>query len=166
MKYIEFDGSKYPEFQANGNASQFAIPFAKHYCHGLGYDIGCMKKEWAFPNSIPIDLSFDDEYDAKNLPKNKVNYIYSSHCLEHIINWVDVLDYWCEIVEDVIFLYLPDYSQKYWRPWNNRKHLNIFTPEILEDYFKFKGFINIECSGIDLNNSFMIVAHKKNKQNI
>jgi hypothetical protein len=21
-----------------------------------------------------------------------------------------------------LFLYLPDYSQEYWRPWNNKKH--------------------------------------------
>ena len=69
INIIKFKGEKYPKFQEEGNASQFAIPFAKHVCNGEGYDIGCMKKEWAFPGSTPIDLSFEDEYDALNLPK-------------------------------------------------------------------------------------------------
>ena len=81
VEIIEFKNKKYPYFQSIGNASQFAIPFAKHICIGKGYDIGCMKNEWAFPGSIPIDLSFDDDYHAKNLPENNVDYIFSSHCL-------------------------------------------------------------------------------------
>ena len=60
MQVIEYRGKKYPEFQCQGNASQFAIPFAKHVCKGSGYDIGCMKIEWAFPGATPIDLEFDD----------------------------------------------------------------------------------------------------------
>jgi hypothetical protein len=40
MNTITFNGQQYPEFQAKGNASQFAIPFAKHFCKGEGYDIG------------------------------------------------------------------------------------------------------------------------------
>ena len=59
IETIEYNGIKYPKFQSIGNASQFAIPFASHVCKGVGYDIGCMKKEWSLPGSIPIDLSFD-----------------------------------------------------------------------------------------------------------
>ena len=51
IDYIEYKGDKYPSFQTIGNASQFAIPFAKHFCKGFGYDIGCMKKEWSYPGS-------------------------------------------------------------------------------------------------------------------
>ena len=58
MQTLEYKGDLYPEFQAQGNASQFAIPFAKHFCKGVGYDIGCCKKEWAFPGATPIDLFF------------------------------------------------------------------------------------------------------------
>ena len=68
---IYFDGKTYPKFQSEGNASQFAIPYAKHVCKGVGYDVGCMKKEWSFPGSIPIDLSFDDPWNALNLPQKK-----------------------------------------------------------------------------------------------
>ena len=60
IKTINYQETEYPYFQTIGNASQFAIPFAKHVCSGFGYDIGCMKPEWSFPGSTPIDLSFDD----------------------------------------------------------------------------------------------------------
>lgn len=162
MEIIEFKGKKYPSFQSMGNASQFAIPYAKHVCVGEGYDIGCMKKEWSFPGSIAIDSSFDDGWHASNLPEKGVDYIFSSHCLEHILDWVQVMDYWYETLKDggVLFLYLPDYSQEYWKPWNNRKHFNVFFPQLIEDYMKDKGYKNIFKSGIDLNNSFMIFGEK------
>ena len=70
IEIIEYKGKTYPKFQSIGMASQFAIPFAKHVCIGEGYDIGCMKKEWAFPGSIPIDLDFEDElYFRKYIEK-------------------------------------------------------------------------------------------------
>jgi SAM-dependent methyltransferase len=144
IEIITYKGKEYPLFQSKGFASKFAIPYAEQLCKGEGYDIGCMKKEWSFPGSIPIDGSFNDGYHATNLPK-KVDYIFSSHCLEHIPNWVDVLDYWYDMLNSngVLFLYLPDYSQQYWRPWNNRKHVNIFSPQIIEDYMKDKGYTKI-----------------------
>jgi predicted SAM-dependent methyltransferase len=159
---IEYKGTNYPKFQTEGNASQFAIPYALHVCKGIGYDIGCMKKEWSFPSSIPIDLSFDDDYHALNLPTKGVDYIFSSHCLEHINNWVDVMDYWYDTLNEggTLFLYLPDYSQEYWRPWNNKKHVNIFTQTIIRDYLTHKGYKNIFVGEIDLNNAFMVMCEK------
>ena len=109
MKTIKFNNKEYPHFQCEGNASQFAIPYAQHICKGEGFDIGCMKKEWSFPGSIKIDLSFDEGWHATNLPKDNVDYIYSSHCLEHIDNWVETMEYWHETLREggTIFLYLP-----------------------------------------------------------
>ena len=40
-----------------------------------------------FPGSTPIDLDFDDPYHADNLPDGEVDYIFSSHCLEHVPDW-------------------------------------------------------------------------------
>jgi len=162
IETIEYKGTIYPSFQAIGRASQFAIPYALHVCNGIGVDVGCMKKEWAFPGAIPVDISFNDGYHATKLPDVDINYIFSSHCLEHILNWVDVLDYWDSRLKKggVIFLYLPHYSQKYWRPWNDRKHVNILTPECIEDYFKEKFYSKIFVSGVDLNNSFMVMVEK------
>ena len=159
---IEYKGKVYPEFQAKGNASQFAIPFAKHVCKGKGYDIGCMKEEWSFPGSTPIDLSFNDGYHAMNLPELNIDYIFSSHCLEHIDNWVDAMDYWYDALREggTLFLYLPHYEQEYWKPWNNKKHKNIFSPQIIKDYMGDKGYKSIHHSERDLNHSFMIMGTK------
>jgi hypothetical protein len=80
-----------------------------------------------------------------------------------VYDWVEVLDYWTSKLKKsgTLFLYLPDYSQVYWRPWNNRKHLNIFTADIIADYMEDRGYINIFKSGVDLNNAFMIMGEKK-----
>ena len=160
IKTIEHNNKRYPLFQSQGNASQFAIPFAKHVCVGYGYDIGCCKEDWAFPGAMPIDIELDDEWHALNLPEEKADYIFSSHCLEHINDWVSAADYWYEKLKKggTLFLYLPDYSQEYWRPWSKRKHVNILSPQIIKDYMKHKGYINIFTSGVDLNNSFMAMA--------
>ena len=162
IKTITFKDKIYPKFQNEGNASQFAIPVAKHVCIGNGVDIGCMKSEWAFPGAKLVDPILEGNYDAFNFPYENLDYIFSSHCLEHVNRWVDAMDYWyCKLKQSgVLFLYLPDYSQEYWRPWNNRKHVNIFTPIIIEDYMKDKGYKNIFKSGVDLNNSFMIMGEK------
>ena len=160
---IEFAGIEYPLFQSKGFASKFAFPFADEVCKGTGYDVGYCKEEWKLPGAIGIDPSIDERFNAHNLPETMVDFIFSSHCLEHVNDWVGALDHWCTRLksEGVIFLYLPDYSQIYWRPWNNRKHVNVLTPEMLKDYFKCaKKFSKVFVSGVDLNNSFMVMAQK------
>lgn len=185
IEEIEYKGHLYPKFQSEGFASQFAIPFAKKVCRGIGVDVGCNRLEWGYcvelyredydkwyqsamsshseANSFPIDPIINN-YTALDFPKNckDLDYIFSSHCLEHIDDWVSVLDYWKSKLKDggVLFLYLPDYSQVYWRPWNNRKHLTIFTPQIVEDYLLDRGYKKIFKSGVDLNNAFTIMAEK------
>ncbi|WWT39377.1 methyltransferase domain containing protein [Microcystis phage Mel-JY01] len=157
---IQFDGETYPAFQSRGFASQFAIPYAKHYCNGMGVDIGCNRLEWMFPGAIPVDPNIN-QHTATNYPYKNLDYVFSSHCLEHLEKWVDALDYWHDSLrpDGVLFLYLPDFSQRYWRPWNNRKHLHSFTPQIIKEYFETK-YYDINVSGIDLNNSFMIVGKR------
>lgn len=164
IEIINHAGYSYPKFQSEGNAARFAIPFAQQVIKEgqTGFDIGCNRKEWAYPNSITVDPAIDPTFDAYNLPPLTVDYIFSSHCLEHLPNWVDALDYWKTKLHDggVLFLYLPDYSQSYWRPWNNRKHIHIFTPQILDNYLIDRGWKHVFVSGVDLNNSFMVMAEK------
>ena len=166
MNTIEFKGEIYPAFQASGFASRFCFPFAQEICKGNGVDVGCNNNNWKFPNAFPIDPNIN-QYDALNFPnfEYQLDYIFSSHCLEHINQWVNVLDYWHSKlrVGGVLFLYLPDFSQKYWRGWHNRKHVNMFTPEIIKTYFLDQPdkWENVFCSGVDLNNSFVLVAVKK-----
>lgn len=162
MRVIEFNEVEYPYFQCTGNASRFAIPFAKEVCIGRGVDIGFNREEWKFPGAIGVDIEdTSNEYHALDLP-HALDYIYSSHCLEHLDCWVTAMDYWLSHLtkEGVLFLYLPDFSQEYWRPWHNRKHKHVLTPEIIEAYLKDTGVERYFISDVDLNNSFMVIAEK------
>ena len=164
IKTIEFNHNKYPFLQTEGFAAQYAFPFAKKILKGKGLDIGCGHVEWSFPGSIPIDSNIVNEWDANHLPDRKYDYIFSSHCLEHISDWVGTLDYWHTKLRHggILFMYLPHYSQEYWRPWNNRKHTNVLTPEIIKDYLESRDWNNIFVTdGYDLNNSFYAIAEKK-----
>jgi predicted SAM-dependent methyltransferase len=152
----------YPEFQSKGFASQFAIPFAKHFCSGIGLDIGCNRIEWALPGAIPIDPLINCGNDAMKLNYTELDYIYSSHCLEHLDSWVEAVEYWTKLIKKggCLFLYLPDYSQTYWRPWNNKKHKHIIEKNHLYDLLNKLGYTTIIQSGVDLNNSYMTVCIK------
>lgn len=160
IEKIDYKNIPYPAFQAEGNAAQFVMPFATKFCKGNGYDIGCNRLEWALEGAQPIDILFDDEYDAMNLPDKKVDFIFSSHCLEHLDNWSLALDYWSTKLKEggVLFLYLPHYDQEYWRPWNNRKHIHVLDIEMIMDFLCDKGYKWIIPTGRDLNHSFTIVA--------
>lgn len=163
---IQHNGIDYPSFQAGGFAAQFAFPFARQVCNGYGCDIGCNRHAWKYKDSNGVEaLEVDPlmgEYDAYNLPPGHFDYIFSSHCLEHLRNWVEALDYWHTKLKrtGVLFLYLPHPSQTYWRPWHNLKHVHVLQPEMIEQYLKDRGWNKIFISGADLNNSFYVMAEK------
>ena len=163
IETIKFNGTDYPLFQAEGNASQFAIPFAKHFCKGTGVDVGFCKEGWKFPGAIGADLQDNtNDYHAHLLPRN-LDYIYSSHCLEHLNDWVSTIGYWASILKPggVLFLYLPHRDQEYWLPWNNRKHLHVLDAEVIKGCMERFGFKSILSSKRDFNHSFIIVGEKE-----
>lgn len=167
MEIIEYGGEHYPKFQSEGFASRWTFPFAMELLKGMGYDVGCNRLEWKLPESDertvkPIDITFSDEWHAMNLPYEKVDFIFSSHCLEHLPSYVNALEYWIGKLKEgaVLYLYLPHKSQKYWLPWNNRKHIHSFDGEEIKQMLEDRGMINIFLSGVDLNSSFTIVAEK------
>lgn len=173
IETIEFKGKKYPKFQAVGNSAQFIISTALKICKGSGYDIGCGPLSWVLPGAIPIDPQTvtGNSYHATNLPKDTVDFIFSSHCLEHLDDWVGVLEYWTERIRNpggVLFLYLPHYSQEYWRPWNygssgtkNGRHKHAFVVNVLKDALESMGYVNIFASDRDANNSFSIFGERR-----
>ncbi len=162
IQTVHHQGVAYPAFQTKGNASQFILPFAQQVCKGIGYDVGYNNPAWKFPGAIGVDLGDGTGYHADNLPADQVDYIFSSHCLEHVPDWVATLNHWTDRLKEggVLFLYLPDYSQTYWRPWNNRKHIHVMDPRVIKQYLQDKGYTNIFVSGTDLNNSFAVMAEK------
>lgn len=163
ITFIEYKNKKYLDLQAKGNAAQYILPFAKYFCVGLGYDIGYSEDSWKLPGSIGIDLKDNKGFHANNLPNELVDFIFSSHCLEHLDDWVKTLEYWASKIKSkgILFLYLPHEDQEYWLPWNNRKHKHCLRAKDIEKCLLNFGFSNIVYSEKDLNHSFAIVAEKQ-----
>jgi SAM-dependent methyltransferase len=165
MELITFKDKHYPKLQAEGFASQYAFAFANKIINPegkTGYDIGCKKKEWALPGAIPVDPILEAGHDAFDLPAMKVDYIFSSHCLEHLPNWTAALEYWHTKLHEggILFLYLPHPLQEYWWPHNNKKHLHILFPDAIAKVLTDLGYKNIFVTGHDLNHSFYAIAEK------
>ncbi len=160
---IENMDQEIPSYVNSGYASRWIKPFAMEVCKGKGYDIGCGSIEWALPNSIPIDPIIDSRYNDLKLPEGEVDYIFSSHCLEHCDNWVNTLRYWTSKLKSggVLFLYLHHYDKISWRPWINFNHNHILTPEHIQEFLEFENvYSKIFVSQRDLNYSFAAMCEK------
>jgi len=153
---FEYKGSIYPEYLKHGNACQFIIPIAKQFCQGSGFDIG--PGVWPLPGAVEVDLT--DDRDGNDLPEGEVNYIFSSHCLEHQIDPISTLEHWKSRLKSggVLFLYLPHPDMEYWLPQNNRKHLHSWTPKEMAKILEDLGFKNVIHSERDLMWSFSVVG--------
>lgn len=154
---FDYKGTKYPEYLKHGNACRFIAPAAEHFCKGRGLDVGAGK--WPLPGATPIDLS--NGGNAMELPKEQFDYVFSSHCLEHLKNPVAALEHWKLRIRPggVLFLYLPHPEMEYWLPQNNRKHLHAWQPREMARIMRDLGFVNvIHTEGWDAAWSFMVVG--------
>lgn len=155
---FEYKGDLYPDYLRRGNAMQFIAPIALQFCRGQGLDIGCSK--WPLLGAVPIELN--DGSDAMALPWGPWDFVFSSHCLEHLVNPVAALSHWKDSLRPggVLFLHLPHPDQKYWRPQACAKHLHSWTPAAMAEIVRDLGFVNVLHGERDLYWSFSVVAFK------
>lgn len=132
--------------------TKFILPFAEELCLGKGYDISG-KKISELPTAIALDTEviFDPEL---------VDYIFSSHYLAKTDNWATAVMDWAEHLKPGgrLFLYIPDFSYEYWRPWYDSKYKHIITAEHINTLLTFLKFKDIRISGVDLNYSYVITG--------
>lgn len=160
----EYRGSLYPDYLKRGNACQFIAPTALQFCRGKGVDVGGGK--WPLPGAVVVDQGPGFEHSSPtNLPPGhlddgKWDYVFSSHCLEHLANPVAAVEHWKTRIKPggVLFLYLPHREMRYWNPSNCRKHLHIFHQEDVANMLRDLGFINVIHSERDLAWSFATVG--------
>jgi len=162
MNIYIYNGKKFPEYLKNGNAGQYIFPIAQKWCQGTGLDIGGTPT-CTFPGAQAVNSINTDGYDAFSLPLYPIgyDYIFSSHTLEHVSNYISALETWKKALKTpngVLFLYLPHPRMDYWLPINNRKHLHSYTPEYMNEVFKDMKFRYVLCSEMDLFFSFSIVG--------
>lgn len=153
---FEYKGNLYPEYIRNGNACRFITPIAQQFCVGNGVDVGPGK--WPLPGAIPVDIS--NEHSAMALPDGEFDYVFSSHCLEHLKDPVAAIEHWRERLKPggVLFLYLPHPDMEYWLPQNCRKHLHSWKPGDIRKLLIDLGFVNVIHSERDLAWSFAAVG--------
>jgi len=114
----EFEGRVYPDLLTVGGASLLIAREASKHCTGQGVDIGAGL--WPLPGAMPVDIwrgpgagrSIDD------VPAGSLDFVFSSHCLEHVAEWETALTRWVSLVRPggVVFLYLPHPDCGLWRP--------------------------------------------------
>lgn len=175
-----------PEFITKGGHTKFIRPIAQQVCNGIGLDIGCNRIDWKlYPsdvecigidvNKVIIDAEYEWPVDAMNVEcvmeyfdkysDESVDYIYSSHCLEHLYNYVEAFEYWTSKLETngVLFLYLPHPKCKYWNAhlMPTQKHIHTLEPEYMKELFYKNKFKNVFCSEMDMAYSYCIFGEKK-----
>lgn len=95
-----------------------------------------------------------------DLPAGEVDYIVSSHCLEHLADPVSALEHWKTrlVPGGVLFLYLPHPDMRYWQTTRNRKHLHEWQPRQMARILNDIGFIGVLHSERDLAWSFACIG--------
>lgn len=166
---FEYRGELYPDYIRRGNAMRFAEPFARMFCWGKGLDVGA--GEWCLPDARPVDVNIglsdwdalEGFYTALNLPEGPWDYVFSSHCLEHLPNPVAALEHWRSVLRPggVLFLYLPHPDMTYWLPQHNRKHMHSWRPADMAQMLRDLGFHPVLHSERDLGWSFAVVGFTK-----
>lgn len=153
---FEYRGRLYPDYLKRGNAMCFIEPIAAQFCAGRGLDIGCGK--WPLPGAVPIDL--ENGGNAYGLPQGPFDYIFSSHCLEHLSDPIEALEHWRSRLRPggVLFLYLPHPDMEYWLPQNCRKHRHSWYPLDMAKLIGDLGFVDVLSSERDMAWSFAAVG--------
>lgn len=158
-KVFEYRGRQYPELLKHGNACQYIAPIAKQFCKGMGLDVGC--GAWPLPGAVPIELK-DGSGDAMALPWGPWDFIFSSHCAEHLVNPIAAFEHWRDslVPGGVLFLYLPSPEMEYWNPVNCKKHLHAWHPAEMAKILTTLGFQDVLHSERDLAYGFSVVGFK------
>ena len=154
---------------------RYIYPIAEIYCKGRGLDIGGGLAP--FGNARNIDPDFNEK-NKNSLNESALNineknfsqdYIFSSHCLEHLDRPFKSLREFKRVLKDkgIIFLYLPHPGNEMWLKENLEYHLWQPTPKKILRMFNYLDIEVVEKSFVaDAYHSFHIVGrvhHDKSK---
>jgi SAM-dependent methyltransferase len=136
------------------------------YCSGKGIDVGA--GAWPLPGAVPVqEEPGQNAYRLDNFPDGSLDFVFSSHCLEHLSRWPAALELWVKKLKPggTLFLYLPHESMLLWRPgapWVKDQHKWIPTDEAVAAMLWSLGVDVLErSSGRDDFWSFFLAARKR-----
>lgn len=113
-----YRGRFWPDYLTVGGAGLAVARVAAVHCQGRGVDIGA--GFWCFPGAEPIDPMRGPgrSRSIEDVAPASLDFVFSSHCLEHIVDWRAALAGWVQRLRrgGVIFLYLPHPACPLWEP--------------------------------------------------
>lgn len=161
-----YAGSFYPDYLTVGGASHAIFPVAARWCRGRGVDVGA--GHWPLPGAVPVDefRGAGLAHALSEFPAGSLDYVFSSHCLEHIEEWRAALAEWVGRVRQggIVFLYLPHPDCAIWRPGApmvGSGHKWSPTPDVVAS-----ALVDLRCEivarddGPDMMQSFHLVARR------
>ena len=164
--YYEYLWHRYPDYLNEGNAMSFVLERAKKWCVGRGLDIGASR--WPFPGAVPVQNDPDQNaHKLDKFPDGSQDFVFSSHCLEHLDDWQGALRLWVRKIRPGgrLFLYLPHRSMRLWRPgsvWVGSEHRWSPSYQMINPFLEKLGMKVLDLDkGWDAYWSFFIVAEKK-----
>ncbi|MFN0243998.1 MAG: methyltransferase domain-containing protein [Planctomycetota bacterium] len=124
------------------------------YLRGSGIDIGAGDDHLSVPDGVVLawDHAQGDAQTMDGVAAASFDFVYSSHCLEHLHDPLRALERWCQILRPGGFLYLvvPDwrlYEKEQWPSRFNSTHRHTFSLDVERDTLGRSGHLNI-CSEI------------------
>ena len=161
----------YPDYLTVGGASHAIFRKALEYCRGVGVDIGAGL--WPLPSAIPVDVRHGPGVGraVSDFADGSLDYVFSSHCLEHLEKWKEALSVWVGRLRPggIIFLYLPHPDCEIWHPGSpivGSGHKWIPTPHVVKEALsKLVGEIVDFDDGPDAMQSFYVCGRKEHGDN-
>lgn len=113
-----------------------SLNHVKTYFQGKGLDIGAGDDPLITPYGT-VDVFDTPQGDAQLLSSvtdNTYDFIYSSHCLEHMRDVEEALKNWCRVLKPsgYLFITVPDwtlYEHETWPSRFNADHKHVFTTD-------------------------------------
>jgi hypothetical protein len=132
----EYKGRFYPDYLTVGGACHAIFPEALKWCKGEGIDVGAGL--WPLPGAVAVDIwrGPGASTNIDEIPAGSQDFVFSSHCLEHNVDWEDKLRDWISKLKPagIIFLYLPHPECGIWEvgsPFVGDDHKWTPTPAII-----------------------------------
>ncbi|GAB4031433.1 MAG: hypothetical protein Fur0012_08600 [Elusimicrobiota bacterium] len=169
--YYYYKGEYYPEYLNRGNAVSFVKDEALKYCRGKGIDVGA--GQWPLYGAIPVrEEEKLNAYKLDIFPDGSLDYVFSSHCVEHLEDWKRAVSLWIKKLKigGVLFIYAPHKSMLLWRrgaPWVGLDHKWSPEAEVLEKFISSCGCeIILSQKDRDIYWSFRVIAVKKGAKSL
>lgn len=162
--FLKYKGGLYPEYLFKKKGSAYIKDKALEYCKGVGVDIGA--GAWPLEGARVVEnIHEENAYRLDKIADASLDFVFSSHCLEHLERWQDALKLWIGKLKHggALFLYLPHESMVMWRPGEIYGLQHVWSPtwQVVNPFLESAGTRVIDYEpNRDRYWSFYIIAKK------